>query len=104
MKGMILTEAALPGMCLSEAVLDDSGRVLVPEAAVLTEALIHSLLRRGVAELCVDQAAEEDPVEREIRRARISSSVAACFRRAGDGVGSKALHEAILAFRMGRGE
>ena len=104
MKGMIRTEAALPGMCLSEAVVDDSGRVLVPEGAVLTESLIQSLLRRGVSELCVDQATEEDPAEREIRRARIARSVAVYFRQAGDGVGSLALQEAILTFRMGRGE
>lgn len=54
MKSRISTETALPGMSLSEAVLDDAGRVLVPDGAVLTESLIHSLLRRGVAALCVD--------------------------------------------------
>lgn len=103
MKSRILTAAAAPGMCLTAAVLDDSGRGLVPEAAVLTESLIRSLLRRGVPELCVDQATAEDPAERDIRRARISRSVAVCFRQAGEGVGTSALREAILAFRMGRG-
>ncbi|WP_434516390.1 hypothetical protein AB6Q56_07190 [Dechloromonas sp. ARDL1] len=103
MKSRISTETALPGMSLSEAVLDDAGRVLVPDGAVLTESLIHSLLRRGVAALCVDQAVEEDPAEREIRHARIARSVAVFFRQAGDGAGTVALREAICAFRMERG-
>lgn len=104
MKSRVLTEAALPGMCLSEAVRDDAGRVLVPDGAVLTESLIHSLLRRGVPALHVDQAVEEDPAEREIRRALIARSVAVLFRQAGEGAGAMALQDAICAFRLERGE
>lgn len=104
MKIRTMTEDAQPGMSLCDPVVDDLGRVLVPEGAVLTEPLIKSLLRRGIAAVWVDQAAAEDPAEREIRQARIVHSVAHCFRHAGDGVGSTALREAILAFRMRRGE
>lgn len=104
MKSRISTEAAVRGMRLAEAVLDDAGRVLVPDGALLTESLIHSLVRRGVPELKVDQAVEEDPAEREIRQARIARSVAVFFRQAGDGAGAAALHDAIRAFRLERGE
>lgn len=104
MKARIAMESAVAGMRLAEAVLDDAGRMLVPDGAVLTESLLEGLRRRGVTELSVDRPVEEDPAEREARQARISRSVAISFRHAGDGVGAQALHEAILAFRMERGE
>lgn len=104
MKTRISVASAIPGMRLAKAVLDDSGRLLVPDGTMLTESLLLGLQRRGVGDLFINQPEEEDPAEREATRARVSRSVAIRFRHAGDGPGSKALQEAILAFRMERGE
>lgn len=96
--------SAMPGMHLAADLLDDSGRVLVPAGTLLTEALVCSLMRREVVELPVEQRLDEDPAVVEARNERIAQSVARCFRLAGDAAGSHALREAILQFRMGRGE
>lgn len=96
--------SAVPGMHLAADLLDDSGRVLVPAGTALTEALVCSLMRREVAELPVVLAADEDPAVVEARNIRIAQSVAGLFRLAGDAPGTHALREAILQFRIERGE
>jgi len=104
MKTRIDLPSVKPGMRLSEAVRDDADRVLVPDGTVLTESLLLSLQRREVAALWVDLEVEEDPAQREARRVGISRSIAVHFRQAGDGLGTRILRDAILAFRMGRSE
>lgn len=88
-----------PGMRLAEAVSDDAGRVLVPAAVELTENLLQSLRRRGVAQLHVEREEAIDPVQLAARRAECEARLAHLFRNAGDGAETMALHRAILAFR-----
>lgn len=90
----------LPGMRLAVAVSDDAGRVLVPAAVELTESLLESLRRRGVAELHVEREQSIDPALLAARRAECEARLAQLFRNAGDSAETTALHRAILAFRM----
>lgn len=104
MKTRIALQSATPGLRLSDAIVDDAGRVLVPDGAILTDALLHSLQRRGVVELAVDLVDDEDPAVLEARRISVERAVAVHFRQAGEGIGTRALREAIRAFRLERGE
>ena len=45
-----------PGMVLADVLLDDQGQVLLAEGAVLSEAIIASLARHGVAAVPVARA------------------------------------------------
>ena len=51
-----------PGMVLSDVLLDDKGNVLLTEGAVLTEAMLASLARHGVASLPIRPADCAAPV------------------------------------------
>lgn len=93
--------SATPGMRLATAVSDDAGRTLVPAGTTLTGMLLDSLARRGVAELCVEDPAESDPAACV---ANIGQSVDRLFRMAGDAPATLALRQAIVAFRMERGQ
>jgi hypothetical protein len=50
-----------PGMTLSDVLLDDRGNVLLAQGVVLTEAMLGSLARHGVASLPILQAAAPAP-------------------------------------------
>jgi hypothetical protein len=64
---------ARPGMALSDDLLDRQGQMLLPKGAVLTEAMLASLARHGVAMLPLVGAEAEadtcavDPVEVQAR-------------------------------------
>lgn len=96
--------SATPGMRLATAVSDDAGRTLVPAGTTLTGMLLDSLVRRGVAELCVEDPAESDPAAAAACVANIGQSVDRLFRVAGDAPATLALRQAIVAFRMERGQ
>jgi hypothetical protein len=95
-------DALVPGMRLAAAVLDAGGQVLLPAGAELTESMLQSLFRRGVAELLVETEAEEDPAIVEARRVALEIQLARLFRNAGDGAETMALYKAILNFRLER--
>jgi hypothetical protein len=91
-----------PGMHLAVAVMDDSGRVLVPLGAELTESMLHGLQRREIAELVIEREVEEDPAACEARRARLEEQLDHLFRKAGDGLETRMLYQAIFDFRLER--
>jgi hypothetical protein len=61
--GLLLTPLTdvRPGMTLSDVLLDDKGNVLLAQGVVLTEAMLASLARHGVASLPIRQAAPAEP-------------------------------------------
>ncbi|UCV01814.1 hypothetical protein [Dechloromonas denitrificans] len=89
-----------PGMRLAEALLDESGRVLVPGGCELTDSMVHGLMRRDIAELTIEREIEEDPATRAAREARVIAQLDRLFRKAGDGLETRQLYRAILDFRM----
>lgn len=90
----------LPGMHIAQAVTDEGGRVLVPIGAEVTESMLHSLIRRDVAEVTVERDVEEDPAEREAYRAQLVARLDPLFRKAGEGQETRTLYQAILDFRL----
>ena len=94
---------ARPGMRLAAAIEDDTGRVLVPAGAELTESMLLSLGRRDIAELAIEREVEEDPAALEARRARIEQQLDQLFRLAGDGLESRILRQAIFEFHREHG-
>lgn len=91
---------ARPGLRLAEAVTDTMGQVLVPAGSELTEGILHGLLRRDVMTLTVEREVEEDPAAREARRASAVAQLDRLFRKAGDGVETRQLYQAVLDFRL----
>ncbi len=89
-----------PGMRLAEALLDESGRVLVPGGCELTDSVVQGLIRRDIAKLMVEREIEEDPATRAARQARVVAQLDRLFRKAGDGLETRQLYQAILDFRM----
>jgi hypothetical protein len=85
-------DEASAGMVLAEALLDTHGAVLLPQGAVLSDATLASLRRRGVA-CCSVLAPEpvEDPALAEARRQQALQRLQHLFRRsAPDGADSGA--------------
>lgn len=92
-----------PGMRLAAALADAGGQVLLPAGAELTESMLQALRRRELADILIEREVEEDPAKVEERRERLKKQLAQLFRKAGDGVETMVLYEAILAFRLERG-
>jgi len=93
---------AQPGMRLAMAVMDVSGRVLLPAGAVLTDGTLQSLQRRNVLQLVIEREVMLDPAVLAGRQAEIEEQLARLFRKAGEGDATRALHNAILAFQLER--
>ena len=93
---------AQPGMRLAMAVMDDSGRVLLPAAALLTDSILQSLQRRNVLQLVIEREEMLDPVVLAAHQAEIEQQLARLFRKAGEGEATQALHKAILEFQLER--
>lgn len=94
-----LAELAV-GMTVAEPVLDSAGRVLVPAGAEVSESMLLGLRRRDVAEVRVEREVDEDPAAREAYRLKLLGRLEHLFRQAGEGAETRALQQAILAFRM----
>lgn len=93
-------EQLQPGMQTASPVADDSGRMLLPAGAELTEATIAGLQRRGIAEVRVELEVEDDPAELEQYRQRVTARLDRLFRHAGLGKETLALYQAIAKFHM----
>ena len=89
-----------PGMHLAEAMLDESGRVLVPGGCELTDSMLSGLMRRDIVALTVEYEVAEDPASRAARQARVVAQLDHLFRKAGEGPETRQLYRAILDFRM----
>lgn len=94
-------EAALPGMALASPVLDAGGSVLLPRGATLDAAVLASLRRREIAEVCVVMSEPPpDQAMRELMRCAVEQRLRHLFRTAGDGPASRSLYQAVLDYRL----
>jgi hypothetical protein len=64
--------------------------------------MLLSLGRRGVGELLIATEIADDPAVVEARRVAQERQLARIFRKAGNGVETMALYQAILDFRLER--
>ena len=94
---------ATAGMVLSEAVLDAHGSVLFPSATSLTDAMLTSLQRRGIATVFVvnDDISEADFTA---ERTRVQQRLTVLFRRSGSNPACQALMQRIIEYRIGTTE
>lgn len=90
------------GMTVAGAVLDGSGRVLVPAGAEVTESMLLGLQRREIESLRVEREVEEDPAAREAYRLKLVAQLDRLFRQAGEGAEMRTLRQAVLDYRMER--
>ena len=90
----------IPGMVLSDDLLDPQGQVLLPKGATLTERTIESLHRHQVDSLTITMG--ELTQEEEIaQRAHFQARIERLFRKLGDSEASGLLHRYIRNFRLG---
>jgi hypothetical protein len=92
-----------PGMVLSDVLLDRQGQVLLPQGAILTEAIIALLPRHGVDMLAVlhpaaSGAPEPDPAALRARLAHLFRNTG----RAGDADCGGILQRCVEHYRLGR--
>ncbi|WP_426114885.1 hypothetical protein [Massilia sp. PWRC2] len=102
----------LPGMVLSDVLLDRQGQVLLPEGAVLTAAIIALLPRHGIDRLAVLKTEQELPPAVVIDEAAVTARLRHLFRHCGPGTAgdsadeqhsaSAALHAYLLDYRLNR--
>jgi len=94
-----------PGMVLSDVLLDLQGQVLLPQGAVLTEAMLALMPRHGIDMLPV-LAEQESPEQAAATRAHHEARIAHLFRKtdadAGNDWATSLLQRFILDFRLGR--
>ena len=93
-------EAVSVGAVLAADVLDENGRILMPAGAILTESAINGLRRREVLSVDIEAAATLNPAQREAQRVRLETRLARLFRHAGEQAESRALHHAMLSYRL----
>jgi hypothetical protein len=91
------------GTVLGCDLLNEAGKVLLPEGTVLTESLIESLRRRNVLEIPWTPrepvlSAEELAAATEALRHRVNK----LFRHAGEGEMVNRLRELMFAFQLGK--
>jgi hypothetical protein len=87
------------GMVLAADVLDHQGSVLLPAGAPLSEQLLTSMRRRGIASVAIvdDSVCAADlAAERE----RVAQRLAHLFRRPDAGPGHALLRAQLEAYRM----
>lgn len=91
-----------PGMRVAVAVSDVAGRVLLPAGAEISESTISSLERRDIETVSVELEVEEDPGALEARHLKLLADLDLLFRKAGEGSATRALYQAVAAYRTGR--
>ncbi|HCE09041.1 MAG TPA: hypothetical protein DEQ40_10645 [Oxalobacteraceae bacterium] len=93
-------DEALPGMTLSDDILDAHGGVLLPRGTTMTEATLLSLRRRGIDKLLVvnealsaaDLAAEQERLLQRLDR---------LFRKCRNQEASELLLQSVTQYRLG---
>lgn len=93
-------ERATPGLILGEDLLDPSGHILLPAGVVLTDAMLSSLRRRGIAELAIAVEPTTAPEELARREAQVRQRLAHLFRKAGDDILMQTLARVVLEYRL----
>jgi len=93
-----------PGMVLSDVLLDVQGQVLLPQGAVLTEAMLALMPRHGIEMLPVE-AGEASPEETAATRQHHEARIAQLFRKndpdSGSDWATATLRRFITDFRLG---
>ena len=92
--------SASAGMQLASDLRDDNGNVLLPQASVLTPAIINALNRRGLLKIdVIDSDGTESPPPPPA--AEIALRIAHIFRRGG-GNANLQLQAAIRCLKLGQ--
>jgi hypothetical protein len=98
-----LTQAA-PGMVLSDLLLDRQGQMLLPQGAVLTEAMLASLARHGVEMVPVLAApAASVPLDPDALQARLDHVFRRHERGNDDDWATGILRQYVEDYRLERG-
>ena len=91
---------AVPGMTLSDAVVDNQGGVLLPGGTTLTETMLSSLRRRGIDYLSIvnDKLSDADlAAERE----RLQQRLVQLFRKCNNQGAGNLLLQSVTQYRLG---
>ncbi|WP_426189222.1 hypothetical protein [Massilia sp. DWR3-1-1] len=95
-----------PGMVLSDVLLDRQGQVLLPEGAILTEAIIALLPRHGIERLAVLRTEQAGPVAASVDEAAVTARLARLFRHCDrtrdEDSATATLHDYVLDYRLDR--
>jgi hypothetical protein len=88
------------GMTLWDAVLDARGEILLPEATILTDAMLASLRRRGIDMVYVvnDDISEADL---QAERERVQQRLASLFRKCQTNPACGVLLQRITEYKLG---
>ena len=94
---LVSLDKATPGMTLSDAILDQQGKILLPEGTVLTESTIASLGRHDITTLPITVSGAVAPV---IDECAITARLAHLFRGDAAGTANTLLHQYIVDYRL----
>jgi hypothetical protein len=100
---LIQLAQATPGMVLSDVLLDRQGQMLLPQGAVLTESVLASLGRHGVAMVPVVAAADSAPLDPEAVQARLDHVFRRHERGNDDDWATGILRQYVEDYRLERG-
>ena len=89
----------LLGMVVSDDLLDARGGLILGQGAVVTEAILLSLQRRGIEALSI-VAETGSNIDREAEMARQKERLVKLFRRCGDGAADKMLLQYVTQYRL----
>jgi hypothetical protein len=99
-KKTLALDAAVAGMEIADQLVDRNGNTLLPSGAVLTEASISSLQRRGVEEITIVCAEEPGP-DVQARKEQARKRLQKIFRRAYQEELGHALLNYVCLYRTG---
>ncbi|MFT5532695.1 MAG: hypothetical protein ACI8WM_000110 [Burkholderiaceae bacterium] len=101
MNDTIALEAARAGMVLGADVEDANGNTLLPQGALLTDVLLASLLRRGIAHVQIDDGQPEQGIAMRQKPSQeaITARVDFIFRHASSAASAQ-LRTAILTHAL----
>lgn len=93
----------VPGMVLSNDLVDTQGQILLPRGAVLTEKTIDSMQRHNIASVRV-VIGELSKEEEELRIKKAHMRLAYLFRGTEENPTNHLLHQYVANFRLGECE
>ena len=90
------------GAMLAADVTDAGGRILLARGALITDAVLASLRRRGIETVAVALAEDNAAADPTAHRIVIEQEMRVRFRRAGHGAASRLLFQATLEHLLER--
>lgn len=97
---LLSLDETMPGMSLSDDLLDAHGNVLLPQGATLTEAILAQLRRHHVGVIPVSFG-EISAADQEAAQEHSRERLARLFRRVGNNESSQLLMQYVTEFRLG---